>query len=116
MTLANTHSPALSLSLRPWPSQDSEESLKTTISRIFESRGHFKNLSEQSLEREIQTSQDIYADGLEMIEQCNEKEEELDPKIRREKLHAVKIEMLQNLKYDESCEFLCDRMLLTLMS
>lgn len=47
----------LSLPLRVWPKEDpNETSLPVLIQRINEQKGQFRNVTEQSLEEEIQAS------------------------------------------------------------
>ena len=99
MAQVQTDTSSFPLSLRPWPTQGTEDDLETTISRIFESRGHFKNITEQSLTEEIKqqhaSGEDAYSDAGE----ADEDAEELDPKARREKVLAAKAEMWQSLEY-----------------
>ena len=98
MAQVQTDTSSFPLSLRPWPSQETDESLDTTISRIFEARGHFKNVTEQILLDEI--SQETPSVELQPnVARVGENEDELDPKARREKLYAAKTEMWQCLKY-----------------
>ena len=75
----------LSLSLQAFPTVDKEkESLKYLISRINQQKGSFRNVSEQSLEEEIQAqengktnpdSQD--AEIVEEVEDIKTKQEEV---------------------------------------
>ncbi|KAL9096587.1 MAG: hypothetical protein Q9165_001074 [Trypethelium subeluteriae] len=85
------------LSLRPWPNLETEDSLNSTISRIFESRGHFKDITEQKLVNEIELEQDTTLESVSASGQPTENEDELDPKARREKLYAAKTEMWHGL-------------------
>lgn len=44
----------LTLSLRPWPKEDpNANSLPSLLQRIIQQKGHFRNVTEKSLEREI---------------------------------------------------------------
>ncbi|KAF2236727.1 hypothetical protein EV356DRAFT_512493 [Viridothelium virens] len=97
MAQSQPESPSFSLSLRPWPSLETEDSLNSTISRIFESRGHFKDIIEQKLVNEIELEQDSNLESVLGLGQPNENEDELDPKTRREKLYIAKTEMWQGL-------------------
>ncbi|KAI9661201.1 MAG: RNA polymerase II mediator complex subunit [Bathelium mastoideum] len=97
MTQSETQSPSFPLSLRPWPTNETEESLKVVISRVFESRGHFKDISEQSLLDEIQAEQASKSQTRSDLDHVDESKDELDPKARLEKIYATKAEMWQSL-------------------
>lgn len=72
-----------------------DESLKSILGRIFDERGHFRNITEDSLQAEISADE-----AQENSSDTEEEEEELlddddvDDKGQRDHLHVVKAEMI----------------------
>lgn len=86
-------------SLQPWPRDDNEDqSLKYILGRVQAERGHFRNVTEESLEKEM-------ADGTTSTTTTDEEEDEdedskePDTKTRREELWIARNEMLQQVSY-----------------
>ncbi|KAK8192624.1 RNA polymerase II mediator complex subunit [Zalaria obscura] len=91
-------STTLPASLRPWRQEENEqESLKSILARINEERGHFRLVTEESLQAEIAT-EDTEEDrpGEDSADE-EEETKEPDTKTRREELYAARAEMIQNV-------------------
>ena len=87
----------LSLCLQAFPSVDKEkESLKYLISRINQQKGSFRNVTEQSLEEEIQTQEagNIDTDDQHIVETIEEVE---DVKTKQEELTKVREDMIKQI-------------------
>lgn len=90
----------LSLSLQAFPTVDEEkESLKYLISRINQQKGSFRNVTEQSLEEEIQaqeagkTDKDVQ-DVVETVEEVE------DVKTKQEEVMKAREDMIKQIGYD----------------
>jgi len=84
-------------SLQPWSHQNSEEeSLTSILGRIYEERGHFRNITEDSLKAEIASQDDGGADAV-----SEEEDEEVqaisDNNNQPEKLQAARREMIAHV-------------------
>ena len=77
-----------------------EEALTSVLGRIFEERGHFRHVTEQSLLAEIaaEEDQESSSDAEDEDEEVAESEE-TDGKSRREQLYATRAEMIELVKY-----------------
>lgn len=85
----------LLLSLRAWPAKEVEQpSLPFLISRINQQRGSFRNITEQSLEEEIQA---VKAGEVrsELEDVDSSSDEAADLKSRTEDVRAARGEILQ---------------------
>lgn len=87
-----------SLSLQPWPKDgEKEEPLDWIIGRMFQQRGHLRNLTEQGLEREIQDEAAAQAAAeaeAALEEEEGENEGEQDKK-KRDAVYTKRNEMTQ---------------------
>ena len=89
---------AFPLSLRPVARKatgDDQESLQYLIQRINEERGHFRNITEESLRQEI--------DALESVDSKLEddtapEEKPQDVEARRKEIYAARADMLKFIK------------------
>lgn len=95
-SVGNTVSPGslmenITLSLRPWPTRsDQEESLRSIIDRINDQRGHFRNVTEDSLKAEISALEA----GRDVMETDNGKKLTVDNEDNQKKeLQAAKQEL-----------------------
>ena len=88
---------SLPLSLKVWPTQnDVEDSLPVLVKRINEERDHFRNITEDSLQKEIEnenTTQDIAEDGVHSE----------DSEQRRKALYVARADMLKFVRYCLNC-------------
>ena len=85
----------LLISLRAWPAKDvKQQSLPLLISRVNQQRGSFRNITEQSLEEEIQAIKagEIQS-GQEDVDSSSD--ETVDAKSRTEDVKAARVEILQ---------------------
>lgn len=91
-------SQTLPAALLPGPRGDEAESLKSILGRIYDERGHFRHITEETLEAEIlaDDAQDISSDTDEEEDDAEENDA-VDSKSRREQLMAAKIEMLAHV-------------------
>ena len=84
------------LSLKSWPSSDTQDSLPFLIARINEQRGSFRDVTEESLAEEIRAVEA----GNDITEQSNATEildAGQDPKSQREDLTAARQEVLKQV-------------------
>ena len=87
----------LSLSLQAFPTVDKEkESLKYLISRINQQKGSFRNVTEQSLEEELQAQEAgrIDTDNPHSIETVEEVE---DVKTKREEITKAREDIMKQI-------------------
>lgn len=89
----------LSLSLQAFPTVDKEkESLKYLISRINQQKGSFRNVSEQSLEEEIEAQKNGKTNTDDLDEQDAEIVEEAeDVKTKQEEVAKAREDMIKQL-------------------
>ena len=85
----------LLISLRAWPAKDVEQhSLPFLISRINQQRGSFRNITEQSLEEEIQAAK--AGEGQSGPEDVDSSDDEAsDIRSRTEDVRTARSEILQ---------------------
>lgn len=87
----------LSLSLQAFPTVDKEkESLKYLISRINQQKGSFRNVTEQSLEEELQAQEagSIDTDNPDLIETVEEVE---DVKTKQEEITKAREDIMKQI-------------------
>lgn len=87
----------LSLSLQAFPTVDKDkESLKYLISRINQQKGSFRNVTEQSLEEEIQAQEagKIVTDDLAVVETVEEVE---DAKTKQEEVIKAREDIIKQI-------------------
>lgn len=89
----------LSLSLQAFPTVDKEkDSLKYLISRINQQRGSFRNVSEQSLEEEIQAQKNGKTNTDDLAEQDAEIVEDVeDVKTKQEEVAQAREDMIKQI-------------------
>ena len=89
----------LSLCLQAFPTVDKEkESLKYLISRINQQKGSFRNVSEQSLEEEIQAQEDGKINQDDQDDQDVEPIEQVeDVKTKQEEVTKAREEMIKQI-------------------
>ena len=90
----------LSLSLQAFPNVDKDkESLKYLISRINQQKGSFRNVTEQSLEEEIQAQEagKTFPDEQDIVD-TNEKVE--DVKTKQEEVTQAREDMIRQIGWD----------------
>jgi len=90
-----------SLSLQPWPKDgEKEEPLDWIIGRMFQQRGHLRNLTEEGLEREIQdeAAAQAAAEAEAALEEEEEGENEGEQdKRKRDAVYTKRNEMIQSV-------------------
>lgn len=87
----------LSLCLQAFPTVDKDkESLKYLISRINQQKGSFRNVTEQSLEEEIQAQEagNIDTDDQQVVETVEEVE---DVRTKQEELTKAREDMIKQI-------------------
>lgn len=87
----------LSLCLQAFPTADKDkESLKYLISRINQQKGSFRNVTEQSLEEEIQAQEagNIDTDDQQVVETVEEVE---DVRTKQEELTKAREDMIKQI-------------------
>lgn len=90
---------ALPPSLRPWNHETGEaESIKTILGRIYDERGHFRNITEAGLKAEIAAQED--GDDESEGEESDAEGDVKEGKSRPEELLAAKAEMIGHVAYD----------------
>lgn len=90
---------ALPAALLPGPRVDGQsESLQSILGRIYDERGHFRHITEETLQAEIAAddAQDTSSDTDEEEDETGESDA-IDSKSRREQLYAAKAEMLAHI-------------------
>lgn len=89
----------LSLSLQAFPTVDKEkDSLKYLISRINQQKGSFRNVSEQSLEEEIQAQKNGQTNTDDLAEQDAEIVEDVeDVKTKQEEVAQAREDMIKQI-------------------
>ena len=93
----NSQSPPLSLSLRPLPKpHPDEDSIEKLVSSIHQKYGHFRHVTEEKVQKEIE-----YEEKKKVAEESEEEEastEDEDEKAQLLRLQQKKLEMFNNLK------------------
>ena len=103
ITATTTHE--LSVPLRAWPaSKPRHDSLPFLIARINEQKRSFRNVSEQSLEEEIQALEagESQKENSEPLPK-RAKAETTDSKTRKEEMLTARLEILQQASYVAFC-------------
>ncbi|KAI9833699.1 MAG: RNA polymerase II mediator complex subunit [Phylliscum demangeonii] len=106
VTATNSERPSsLALPLRVWPTEDPIlDSLPSLVRRINEQKGHFRNVTEQSVDDEIRDANaDAETHGSKTREEDDDEddvepvEDEEDASVRKEALRAAKEEILKQI-------------------
>lgn len=97
------------VAIRPWPANKNDELSKDALLRQIEQltteRGHLRDITEQSLQADIDAGKDVPGNVNESLEEDDEEEEE-DPKeapSRKEQMEQIfkmQMEMAGHLEYD----------------
>lgn len=88
-------------SLLPWTrDEEGSDTLKSILGRIHDERGHFRHINEDSLQAEIDTTDNGEISTGSEDEEDGAESEEVDSKSRREELYAARAEMLPHVAYD----------------
>lgn len=93
----NSQSPPLSLSLRPLPKpRPDEDSIEKLVSSIHYKYGHFRHVTEEKVQKEIEDEEKrMFAEDSEEEESSTDDEDE---KAQLLKLQQKRLEMFNNLK------------------
>jgi len=83
---------SFALSLRPPPRKRDAEPLSQLIGRINDERGHFRNITEDSLRAEIEAKE---ARGAQEVLEDKEAVVVEDKEARRKEIYSAKVELLQ---------------------
>lgn len=97
-TITNT----LPSSLLPWTHDDEGTDLKSILGRIHDERGHFRHITEDSLQAEIDTADNGGSSTGSEDEEDGPESEDVDSKSRREELYAARAEMLPHVMYEKA--------------
>jgi len=93
----NSQSPPLSLSLRPLPKlRPDEDSIEKLVSSIHQKYGHFRHVTEEKVQKEIE-----YEEKKKIAEESDEEgssTEDEDEQAQLLRLQQKKFEMFNNLK------------------
>ena len=83
------------VSLRPWPTEDpGSEDLQLQLERLYKQRGHFRHITEEGLQEEINNAEDGPVDVMEGVEDI-ETPAATSEKERRAEIYAAKAQMQQ---------------------
>lgn len=83
------------VSLRPWPTEDpGSEDLQLQLQRLYQQRGHFRHITEEGLQEEINNAEDGPANVMEGVENT-EAPAATGEKERRAEIYAAKAQMQQ---------------------
>ena len=83
------------VSLRPWPTEDpGSEDLQLQLQRLYQQRGHFRHITEEGLQEEINSAEDGPVNVMEGVENT-ETLAATGEKERRAEIYATKAQMQQ---------------------
>ena len=83
------------VSLRPWPTGDpGSEDLQLQLQRLYQQRGHFRHITEEGLQEEINNAEDGPVNVMEGVENT-ETLAATGEKERRAEIYAAKAQMQQ---------------------
>lgn len=89
------------VALRPWPAPNKGalniEDILAQVSQLTAERGHLRDITEQTLQDEVEASRDS---GDVVAGDSEEKEKIVEPSVKEklEEIHAARIEMLKKLE------------------
>jgi len=82
-------------SLRPWPTEGpGSEDLQLQLQRLYQQRGHFRHITEEGLQEEINNAEDEPVNVMEGVENT-EAPAATGEKERRAEIYAAKAQMQQ---------------------
>ena len=91
------------VALRPWPADKEDESSKDVVFRKIEQlateRGHMRNITEQSLQAEIDAGKDALDDAKDGSEGGEEDSKSKTSEERRDEIMKMQWEMAMHLEY-----------------
>jgi mediator of RNA polymerase II transcription subunit 17 len=83
------------VSLRPWPTEDpGSEDLQLQLQRLYQRRGHFRHITEEGLQEEINNAEDGPVNVMEGVENT-ETLAATGEKERRAEIYTAKAQMQQ---------------------
>jgi mediator of RNA polymerase II transcription subunit 17, fungi type len=100
------------VALRPWPANQDDESSRDVILRQIEQlaaeRGHLRNITEQSLQADIDAGKDVPDDAKDSSADDEEEKKPQTFEQRREEIIKMQFEMSNHLEYVWStvCKYL----------
>lgn len=90
------------VALRPWPAKETDEfgkdALRPQIEQLARERGHLRNITEQSLQADIQAGKDVSENGTDNLED-EEEEKSRSLNERKEEVLKMQMEMASHLEY-----------------
>lgn len=91
------------VALRPWPGNKTDELGKDAIlqqvEQLARERGHLRNITEQSLQADIDAGKDVPDDLKEISEEDDEEKEPLTLDERKAEIAKMQMEMASHLEY-----------------
>jgi mediator of RNA polymerase II transcription subunit 17 len=91
------------VTLRPWPAPKkeelSQEDLLFKIEQLAIERGHLRNITEQSLQEDIDAGKDVPDATTDGLKQGEKKPDALSDQEQREKVHKVGQEIWSQVEY-----------------
>lgn len=93
------------VALRPWPANKKDElskdALLQQIEQLTTERGHLRDITEQSLQADIEAGKDVPDDAKEGSEDEDEEKEAPSRKEKMEEIFKMQMEMAGHLEYAE---------------
>lgn len=91
------------VALRPWPANKKDElskdALLQQIEQLTTERGHLRDITEQSLQAEIEAGNNVPDDTKEGSEEDDDDKEAPSRKEKLEEIFRMQVEMAQHLEY-----------------
>jgi mediator of RNA polymerase II transcription subunit 17 len=91
------------VALRPWPADKDDDSSRDVVLRKIEQlateRGHMRNITEQSLQADIDSGKDTLGDAKDSSEEGDEAKKPQTFEERREEIMKMQWEMSTHLEY-----------------
>jgi mediator of RNA polymerase II transcription subunit 17 len=91
------------VTLRPWPAPKkeelSQEDLLFKIEQLAIERGHLRNITEQSLQEDIDAGKDVPDATMDGLKQEEKKPDALSDQEQREKVHKAGLEIWSQVEY-----------------
>jgi mediator of RNA polymerase II transcription subunit 17 len=90
------------VALRPWPAQNNGElgkdELLLQIEQLTNERGHLRDITEKSLQDDIDAGKNVPEDAVEGVERAEEEKEAPSRKERMDEIFRVQMEMAGHLE------------------
>lgn len=100
------------VALRPWPTNKKDElsrdALLQQIEQLTTERGHLRDITEQSLQADIDAKKDVLEDAEEGSEDGDEEKEAPSRKERMEDIFKMQMEMAGHLEYVQNTACTCE--------